>query len=70
MHLNSYRKTENPMQAAHETLFRAKVLEFAEELIQAAAEREELKIKLAKTEQYLKEAIEALNDIKDAVSVP
>jgi len=70
MHLNSYRKTESPMQAAHEALFRAKLLEFAEGLIQAAAEREELSAKLAKTELCLKEAIDAMNDIKAAVSAP
>jgi hypothetical protein len=56
------------MQAAHEALFRAKVIEYAEGLIQAAAEREELTAKLAKTELCLKEAIEAMNDFKNAVS--
>jgi hypothetical protein len=68
MHLNSYRKTESPMQEAHEALFRAKVIEYAEGLIQAAAEREELTAKLVKTELCLKEAIEAMNDFKNAVS--
>ena len=70
MHLNTYRKTESPMQEAHEALFRAKVIEFAEGLIHAAVEREELAAKLAKTELCLKEAIEAMNDFKEAVSVP
>jgi len=68
IHLNAYRKTESPMQAAHDALFRAKVVEFAEGLIQAAIEREELSAKLAKTELCLKEAIEAMNDFKNAVS--
>jgi hypothetical protein len=68
IHLNAYRRTESPMQAAHEALFRAKVIEFADGLIQAAIEREELSARLAKTELCLKEAIEAMNDIKDAVS--
>ena len=57
------------MQSAHEALFRAKVYEFAEGLIQAAVEREELSAKLAKTELCLKETIEGLNELKDAVSV-
>jgi hypothetical protein len=70
LHLNSYRKAAGPMQSAHEALFRAKVIEFAEPLIQAAAAHHELTAKLAKTEQYLKEAIEALEDFKDAVSAP
>ena len=68
MHLNSYRKTESAMQAAHEALFRAKVIEYAEPLIQAAADREELTAKLAKAELCLKEAIETMNDFKNAVS--
>lgn len=68
VHLNAYRKTESPMKSAHETLFRAKILEFADALIQAAVEREELSAKLAKTEQCLKETIEGLNEIKVAVS--
>jgi hypothetical protein len=68
MHLNAYRKTESPMQVAHEALFRAKVIEYAEGLIQAAAEREELAGKLAKAELCLKEAIETMNDFKNAVA--
>lgn len=68
VHLNAYRKIEGPMQASHEALFRAKVLEFAEELVLSAVEREELNMKLVKTEQCLKEAVEAIKDIHDAVS--
>ncbi len=69
-HLNSYRKNTNPMQTAHEALFRAKVMEYAEGLIQAAAERQELLARLVRTEQCLKEALEAFDDIKEAVSTP
>lgn len=69
VHLNSYRKVQGPMQSAHEALFRAKMLEFAEGLIEAAVEREELSARLAKTELCLKETIEGLNGIREAVSV-
>ncbi len=68
-HLNAYRKNTSPMQAAHEALFRAKVMEYVESLIQAASERQELGARLVKTEEYLKEAIEAFDDIKEAVSI-
>jgi hypothetical protein len=68
VHLNTYRKTESPMQAAHEALFRAKVVEFADGLIAAAIEREELSAKLVKTESCLQEAMAAMNAISKAVS--
>ncbi len=58
------------MQTAHEALFRAKLMENAESLIHAAAERQELSAKLARTEQFLKEAMEAFDAIKDVVSTP
>jgi len=68
LHLNAYRKSEGPMQSAHEALFRAKFIESADNLLAALLELEELRAKLAQTEKLLKEAVQTLYEIKNAVS--
>lgn len=69
-HLNAYRKIEGPMQQAHDALFRAKFIEFADQLLQVAVEQEELRGRLTQTEELLKEAVATLDEIKTAVSIP
>ena len=70
IHLNAYRKIEGPMQQAHDALFRAKFIEFADQLLQVAVEQEELRGRLTQTEELLKEAVATLDEIKNAVSIP
>ena len=69
MHLNAYRKMEGRMQEAHEALFKAKFIEFADNVLDAVVEREELRVKLMQTENLLKEAVNTLYEIKNAVSI-
>ena len=70
MHLNAFRKIEGPMQEAHEALFRSKFIEFADKILDAVAEREELRAKLTQTELLLKEVMATMDEIKNAVSRP